>query len=174
MINTGATDTFIAIAPFGGSSPAYQWRINGAPVAGATNSVFITAALADNDVISCEVTSSDICVFPRTEMSSGLVIHVWPVSIQQVSGSGSNYSLVPNPNKGEFTIEGTLISAAEQHVNIAITNMLGQAIYKETVKAANGKLHEHITLGNSIANGRYLVTITSGTDHVVYHVVIDR
>ncbi len=173
-IAPGASDTFVAVAPYGGTSPVYQWRINGAPVPGATNAMFITTSLMDSMVVSCEVTSSNPCVFPRTELSSGLVVRVWGVGVHEVSNSGSNFTLVPNPNKGEFTIDGILRGGADSKVNIVITDMLGQAVYSHTATARNGKLHEQLSLSKSIARGMYMVSITSGEDHVVYHMVLSE
>ncbi len=173
-IAPGAVDTFIAVAPYGGTSPVYQWRINGAPVPGATTSMFITSSLTNGQVVSCEVTSSNPCVFPRTEHSSGDTITVWGLGVQQVSGTGGTWSLVPNPNKGSFTIDGTVNSSGEENVTIVITNMLGQVIDKETVAVRNGKLHRQVSLGDTIASGVYIVSITSGSGHEVFHMVIEK
>ena len=166
-------DTFIAVAPNGGTVPLYQWLINGSPVAGATNSIYITNTLVNGQVVSCMVTSSEPCVHPHTKLSSGITVIVWPVGIQQLHNN-SNFTLLPNPNKGEFTIEGILNDPADEQVSIVITNMIGQTIYRETVNSGNGRLSKQIVLDNSIADGMYIVSITSGTDHAVFHMVVGK
>jgi hypothetical protein len=171
-IAPGALDTFIAVAPYGGSSPAYQWRINSAPVPGATTSMFITSTLTDHQVVSCEVTSSNPCVFPHTELSSGDTVYVWAAGVRSVANGQNNFSLVPNPNKGAFTISGTVNS--NENISIVVTDVLGQTICTRSINAHNGIVHEMITLGSNIANGMYLVSITSGSDHVVFHMAINK
>ncbi len=173
-IAPGVPDTFVAVAPYGGTAPVYQWRINGAPVPGATNSMFITSALIDSMVVSCEVTSSNPCVYPRTELSSGLVVRVWGTGVHEVTGNGSEYMLLPNPNKGSFTISGKLKAGGNQQVSITVTDILGQAVYRENVSVDNGALQHHITLDKSLADGVYLVYVVSGADKVVFHMALNK
>ena len=173
-IVAGSVDTFVAIAPDGGATPLYQWLLNGVAIPGATSSLYITSTLAEGDVISCRETSSDGCASPVIVVSSGVSVRVIPVGVQQFSSNGDNFRLVPNPNKGSFTIEGSLKDHSQNNVSIIITDMLGQTIYKQIAEVHSGSLNVPVTLDNRIADGMYLVTITSGDDHVVCHVVINR
>ncbi len=168
----GQLDTFVVFAPFAGSSPSYQWYLNGSPVTGATDATYITNTLTDGDKIKCQVTSSDVCALPNTNFSNTIKIQVTTGISNLVSTS--NLTLVPNPNKGEFTISGTLKSKAGEQVSIIVTNMLGQTIYKKMALARNGDFNEHIKLEPSTPGGIYLVKITSGEDPVVFRVVIDK
>jgi len=173
-IVSGSVDTFTAIAPNGGSSPAFQWLLNGVSIPGANSSVYITNTLAAGQVIGCIETSSAYCAVPKTVASSGITVRVIPVGVQQITNNSGNYTLLPNPNKGAFTIEGKLNEAADTKVSIDITDMLGQAIYTRSVVATSGNLNETITLDNAVANGMYLVSITSKDGREVYHVVVNR
>lgn len=173
-IASGTVDTFVAVAPYAGTSPSYQWRLNGAAIIGATNSMYITSVLTDGSVMSCQVTSSEPCVFPRTAHSSGLSVRVWPVGVQTDPFTGNKFTLVPNPNKGSFTIEGSVASLGDASVNILITNALGQTVYNESAEVVAGKLNKHVSLSSSVANGTYMVLITSGAEHMIYHVVVER
>ncbi|MCW3121359.1 MAG: hypothetical protein JWQ38_851, partial [Flavipsychrobacter sp.] len=67
-----------------------------------------------------------------------------------------------------------LKNTADTRVNITVTNVLGQSIYKETFSATNGELDQHIALPNNIANGTYLVNLASGDQNVVFHMVVNR
>jgi len=82
--------------------------------------------------------------------------------------------LMPNPNKGQFTIDGLMKSAGTENVTVVITNLVGQVIYLQDVRVTNGRMHHMVSLGASVPNGNYEVSITSSEDHVVYHVVVDR
>ena len=52
--------------------------------------------------------------------------------------------------------------------------MLGQVIYKQNATTQNGSLNEQISLSNSLANGMYLLNVSSGTEHKVFHFVIEK
>ncbi len=173
-IVAGTVDTFVAIAPNGGSTPHYQWLRNGVPIPGATNADYITDSLAAGQVISCEETSSTPCATPSTVISGGITVKVIPVGVRQLSSGGDNFTLIPNPNKGEFTIEGLLANTVITKTDIVVTDMLGQVIYKETTDAQGGKLKTHISLDPAVANGSYMVTITNNGNQVVYHLVISK
>jgi hypothetical protein len=41
----------------------------------------------------------------------------------------------PNPNRGEFTLAGTLATATDETVTVEVVDMLGQVIYKSNVAA---------------------------------------
>ncbi len=171
-IVAGSVDTFTAVAAGAGAAPAFQWYINGTPVPGATSNVYVTDSLRQGQIVNCEETSSFVCSDPRSIISGGSSVQVIPAGISEVGGVNT-FTLMPNPNAGSFTIEGALKSQSD-NVNIAVTNMLGQTIYKKTAVANNGKVHEQIKLEKSVPSGMYLVTVTSGESRVVFHVVIDK
>ncbi len=58
---TGTIVGYTATAVNGGLMPVYEWKLNGGPVAGATNASY-SYIPSDNDVISCDLTSSEMCV----------------------------------------------------------------------------------------------------------------
>jgi len=63
-----------------GSSPSYQWRVNGAPAVGEISSTFIYVP-DHNDVITCVLTSSDPCASPSTVTSNAITMTVTPTVI---------------------------------------------------------------------------------------------
>jgi len=171
---SGQADTFVAIAPNAGTSPAYQWYVNGVPVAGQTAAIFITSTLANGDIVKCAVTSSNECASPNTGFSTGIKIAVHGVWVAQVGSASGSFALEPNPNNGTFIITGSVKNAADEAVNIVVTDMLGQVVYKRATFAKNGAVEEHIVLAHTLANGMYLVSITSGDDRAVFHIVVNN
>ena len=170
---SGRPDTFSVVAPNGGGAPRFQWYVNGGAIPGATNSVWIVSTLNNGDVVNCSVTSSDPCASPNTAFSGGVTMNIGVNGVMNVN-SNSNFTLAPNPNKGEFTITGTLSNSSDDRIFVKIVDILGQTIYSSTVHANQGLVNEHIVLPTSVANGMYLVNITSGENKEVYHVSVDR
>jgi RHS repeat-associated protein len=97
--------TFVAKTVNGGNSPTLQWKKNGVPIAGANDSVYKTQSLANNDSISCSMTTSLDCPTLPTVSSNVLPISLTtacPVdsssghlagSFSVTDGGASNYSL---------------------------------------------------------------------------------
>ncbi len=54
----GYADTFFANATNAGTAPAYQWKNENTPIAGAINATYISTPLMGGDTITCTVTSS--------------------------------------------------------------------------------------------------------------------
>jgi hypothetical protein len=173
-IVAGSVDTFVAVATGGGTAPQYQWLSDGTPIPGATNSEYITDSLKAGQVISCRETSNATCPLPKTVTSGGVTVNIMSVGVHQMSAAGNSFTLIPNPNKGEFAIEGTIKNAPDGRADVTVTDLLGQVIYKGYAEVQNGNMSKHITLDPAVANGNYLVTITSGTDQVVYHMVVTK
>jgi hypothetical protein len=71
-ICAGSSVTFTSLINNGGTTPTYQWKINGLDVLGETFGTFTSTALADGDVVSLEVTSSEICVTAQVATSAGI------------------------------------------------------------------------------------------------------
>jgi hypothetical protein len=169
-IANGETVTLTASIANGGPAPSIQWLLNGAPVGGATGLSY-SGIFADGDSITCTVLSSGGC--------SGLLgfnsitMHVANVGVKPVSFAGNNVMLIPNPNNGQFTLKGDLGAGVEE-INVEVVNMLGQVIYSGTAKTQNGELNEHIQLSGSLANGMYLLNLSSGTDRKVFHFVVEQ
>ncbi|MFT6814890.1 MAG: PKD repeat protein [Sphingobacteriales bacterium] len=75
-ICSGAIATFTATPQNAGASPTYQWKINGGDVFGETGETFSTTLLNDQEVISCNITSSNSCAFPDTAISNEIIITI--------------------------------------------------------------------------------------------------
>jgi len=82
--------------------------------------------------------------------------------------------VIPNPNKGEFTVKGALGTDVNEVVDVDLTNMLGQVVYTSKVKVQHGAINEHVTVDNSLSNGIYLLNVRSGDRSKVIYVTISR
>jgi len=172
-IYTGENVTFTATVTNGGTNPTYQWYVNGNPVMGADMPTFSANNLSDGDVVECLVTSSGGCA--GLQGNNMITMHVTSnVGVKQVASVSGDVQLVPNPNKGVFTVKGTLGTTADQEVTLEVTDLLGQVIYTGKVQVHNGEINEKIQLGNSVANGMYILNLSSATENKVFHMVIEQ
>lgn len=84
----------------------------------------------------------------------------------------AEFTLIPNPNTGEFTVKGTFASMSDEQVSIEIVNMLGQVVYRNNITALNGDLNERIQLGTNMASGSYILNLRTENERKVFHFVI--
>jgi hypothetical protein len=169
-VTAGKPVTLHASATDAGPSPKFQWKVNGYAVAGATNSSY-TAIFNDYDSISCQVTSSGVCANIGTH--DWIFITTTILGAQTTGTMTSDIRLLPNPNKGIFTVRGKL-GAGNEDVNIDVTDMLGQVVYRGAVITKQGHLETQIKLDGSLANGMYILTLRSGTEQKVFHFVMQQ
>ena len=115
--------------------------------------------------------------------SCGSVIAKRPILVRQagdcttavaLSTGATDISVMPNPNKGLFTIKGAFAGMSDNEVTIEVSSMLGQTVYKRQLITKEGIINESIQLSNSIANGMYLLTIISGNEVKMFHVVVEQ
>lgn len=78
----GTSITFTATPVNGGLTPNYQWKVNGSNV-GANSSTF-TATLVSNDVVTVEMTSSEVCADPATAVSNQIQPFLYPAPLKPV------------------------------------------------------------------------------------------
>lgn len=71
----GVNVTFTATPVNGGAAPVYQWKKNGANV-GSNSITYSTTSLANNNVITCVMTSNLLCVLPVSATSNGITMTV--------------------------------------------------------------------------------------------------
>jgi hypothetical protein len=67
---------------------------------------------------------------------------------------GNNFSLYPNPNQGQFSIKTPNLSG---DVNVEITNLLGQRVYKEQLLIENQSID---VFAKNLIEGVYIIKLT--------------
>jgi uncharacterized protein YjdB len=169
FILPGTSDTFVATVPAGGPTPSYQWLLNGSPVPGATSDTFVISTLVNHDSVTCVATGNDLC---KLSTFNSFIITVGYLGVRTI-GTMSNVNMYPNPNKGEFVIKGT-VGTGDEEVNIEVTNMMGQVVYKNHVMAHGGSIDERVHLNNALANGMYMLNLRSGSESKILHFVVEQ
>ena len=105
-ICTGTSTTFVATATNGGTTPTYQWQINGTNV-GTNNDSFTTTTLTDGDVVRCILTSSEVCVTKSMDTSNSINMHVKPYLTPLVVSVVSPNDTICDGTTVTFTATGT-------------------------------------------------------------------
>ncbi|GAA4463658.1 hypothetical protein GCM10023093_12640 [Nemorincola caseinilytica] len=169
-VMTGKPIALTAVAFNAGASPTFQWKVNGYPVPGATSDSY-TAVFNDRDSIACEVISDGICSNIGT---SDWVFVSITTSVRSQAGIQSDIRLMPNPNKGTFQVRGTLAGGATEDVVVDVTDMLGQVVYKGTLRAIQGRIDAQVMLTNALANGMYILTLHTQEGQASFHFVMEQ
>ncbi len=74
-ICSGQNVTFTATPTNGGSTPGYQWYLNGTAINGATNSTYSSTTLNNGDAIEVHLLNAvGPCISPNTAVSNSIVI----------------------------------------------------------------------------------------------------
>jgi len=172
--SSAALDSYQVVVtndPFGQYAYTYTWYVNGDLMPQTTSYLLVVpGSLANGAQITCIVTRHNRCgLYPGAGIYNNVNVGVTPVTV-----TVGDIRLIPNPNKGLFSLKGSLGVSTSQDVYIEITDMLGQVIYRSTTTAHNGEIDEQIQLGGNIANGMYMVNLRSGGANKVFHMVIEQ
>jgi gliding motility-associated-like protein len=71
----GTPITFTAKPTNGGTTPVYQWQVNGAS-AGTNSQTYTNAGLANGDLVSCKLISNAACAIPGDVVSNNLPVMI--------------------------------------------------------------------------------------------------
>ena len=170
-IGIGWKDTLRAVVTNAGPTGAtYQWFVNGMPISNATNATYVST-FNDRDSVNCAVTSSGLCAMTN---HNWMYINVSAEGVQQLSQNIGEITVLPNPNKGEFTVKCSLGTTSDEEVTLELTDLLGQVVFTGKTIAKGGNINEKITLLKTLANGMYLLNLRSEVESKVFHLVIEQ
>lgn len=90
-ICSGGSVAFVATSVNGGTTPIFQWKINGMNI-GSNNPTFSSNTLINGDIVSCELTSNATCVSTVNTVSNKIIMTVnTPVTPSvKISPSGND------------------------------------------------------------------------------------
>lgn len=161
--------TFTALPVNGGVNPQYQWKRNGQNIVGATGNTWSANTLNDNDKITVELISSYKCPQPPTAGSNSITVKVAGTGVNGVEVV-NNLALYPNPNNGQFVLQGYNVS--KDKVQISIINAIGQMVYAEDKIFEMGEIRHKINAGN-MAKGVYMLRINAAHGHNSLRFVVE-
>ncbi len=137
---------FTASPVNGGSSPTYQWKINGSSQLGANTSTFSSATLNNNDVITCVMTSNAACVTNSPAGSNAITMNVGTggavagtiTALQDTVCNGNPVSLSVNGSSGNIQWQSSAAYSGIYNnlggaVNTSYINVLNQTTYFRVV-----------------------------------------
>jgi gliding motility-associated-like protein len=76
-ICTGSSVSFTASATNGGSTPVWQWQVNGVNT-GTNSAAYTTNGLMNGDLVTCMMTSNAVCASPASVNSDTITISIGP------------------------------------------------------------------------------------------------
>ena len=109
----GSPVTFTAIPENPGSTPTYQWYVNGVP-AGTNSSTFTSSELSDDDEVKCILTSSLACTTGNPATSNTVLMDVIPNTNYWIGTTDTDWSKTSNWTAG-------FVPGAGENVEFATT-----------------------------------------------------
>ncbi len=145
--------TFTATPTNGGTTPAYDWTINGIGAPSNTNVLYISG-LNVGDEIVCVMTSSELCSSPA--QSNVLVVDSCGtiIGLQDKGVVVGMLQVFPSPTTGPVMVQ---MPGARGKTQIQVFNMQGKLLVDKEVQA-NGSLEVTLDLGDA-ADGIYLLQV---------------
>jgi hypothetical protein len=123
----GTSVTFTATPANGSSAPVYQWKVNGVNV--GTNSATYSYTPANNDLVTCELTSNATCATGNPATSNTITMMVNPLVSASVSNSSpvaGIFNVYPNPGNGPIRFDFN--SSREGKVTLDLLNVMGKML----------------------------------------------
>jgi PKD repeat protein len=133
----GQSVTFTATPTNGGTTPTYQWQVNGSNV-GTNSPTYSSSSLTNGQVVTCVMTSNSSCASPSTATSSSITMSVTSTvapSVQVAVSTGSNPScsgqaigFTATPSNGgsaptyQWQVNGTNVGTGSAYSSSSLTN----------------------------------------------------
>lgn len=138
----------------GGSSPAYDWLINGVST-GNTDTVMTTSSLNDGDSVMLAMVSDYYCANYLNDTSNILKFSVTAPAINEENQLEPKVKVYPNPASSKVIIE---LRQNYKEVNYKLFDITGKCIM-EGQKMDNWSFDINVS---ALKNGIYLINVQSG------------
>lgn len=143
-ICSGTSATFTATATNGGTTPTYQWQVNGSNV-GTNSATYSSSSLTNGANVTCILTSTAACPSPTTATSNTVTVTVnaTPATPTITNNAGTLTSSSATGN--QWYLNGTLIAGATSQTYTPTAN----GVY--TVKVTTNGCTSSASAGTTIS-----------------------
>jgi len=165
-VYTGTSVTFTATPENEGTSPSFQWKVNGIN-SGTNNSIFSYTPV-NNDVVTCVLTSNAVCITgnPATSNAVTMTVESVPanIAVTGIVGSGQTkcYSAT-----NVITVAGGATTFMVQG-GASVTMIAGQKIeyLPGTRVFAGGQMHGYIDPGGPYCAAPPVTMVAMGNEEI--------
>ena len=146
-ICAGTNVTFTATPTNGGTTPSYQWKLNGNNV-GTNSNTYSNNALVNGDIVTVVMTSSLACTSPTTATSTGITMIVTATVVPSVN---------INANPGNTICTGTNVTFTATPTNG------GTPSYQWKLNGNNVGTNSNTYSNNALANGDIVTVVMTSS-----------
>jgi hypothetical protein len=115
-ICSGTSVTFTATPTNGGTTPSYQWKLNGSINVGTNSATYNTTTLADGNAITVVLNSNATCAAPTTPTSNSIAMKVYSSGAANIANNSISgpTSICPPASGLVYTVTG--VARADSYV----------------------------------------------------------
>ncbi len=162
---TGGTVTFTATPVNGGSTPIYQWKVNGAN-AGTNSPIFSTNTLVNGDNVTVGMTSALTCANPAAVTSNSVIITVGAPQTPSVSIAATPGNIICQGTTVNLAATANNFGGGTINYDFRVNGTSVQSSALNTFSSATFSNGDIITCGITISGGNCIST-SSATSNMI-------
>ncbi len=170
VVCLGNEAKFIADFSNSGTNPSLQWMVNGNEISGQTNNEFISYDLENDDLVVCNLISSEACAIENSVSSNGVVLAIDSCATTNVLQviDDQKIQLLPNPSDGIFYLKAFDLDG---DYTISIVDIAGKIMLQRDINLSNNFNNIKLSIANS---GIYFVKIYNKSEFSIQRVIINK